>query len=107
MSRRVQSARKAQTVRFSGSRVLCNAGMEPPDIDRWARPDAAGLRLLEKAARTLGLSARAYHRVLRVARTVADLAGQEAVRAVHLAEAVAYRSLDRESGPRSAAVGQW
>jgi magnesium chelatase family protein len=69
--------------------------MGPEAVRRWAKPDVDGRRLLDHASRGLGLSARAYHRILRVARTIADLAGQERVTSVHLAEAIAYRSLDR------------
>jgi magnesium chelatase family protein len=68
--------------------------------------DSAGETLLHTAIRRLGLSARAYHRVLRLARTIADLAGAERIATVHLAEAIQYRSLDRrtDSGfPRPAA----
>ncbi len=107
VSRRVAKARQSQTDRYAGMKVQCNAEMAPDHIDRWAQPDADGRRLLERAAKVLGLSARAYHRVLRVARSIADLAGEEAVHAAHLAEAVAYRSLDRDTGPKPAAVGGW
>jgi magnesium chelatase family protein len=98
---RVAEARQRQQRRFEGSGVRSNAAMAPEDIGRWARPDGDGRRLLEHAARTLGLSARAYHRILRVARTIADLAGVPEVAAAHLAEAVAYRCLDRDPSARS------
>lgn len=66
------------------------------DLDACARPDAAGAALIERAMTRLGLSARAYTRVLKVARTIADLAGAERVGAAHVAEAIQYRLLDRE-----------
>lgn len=94
---RVQRARSIQRERFVGTDITCNAEMGPSEIDRWARPDRDGSRLLEHAVRTLGLSARAYHRILRVARSIADLAGSGEVASPHLAEAVAYRALDREA----------
>ncbi len=96
---RVARARHIQTRRLEGTGIACNAGMGPREIDRWARPDTAGHRLLERAAAALGLSARAFHRILRVARTIADLDASEAVRAHHVAEAIAYRALDREELP--------
>ena len=61
-------------------------------LDDVARPEAAGLKLLQEASERLGLSARGYHRVLRVARTLADLEGAEAVARIHVAEAIGYRS---------------
>jgi len=102
---RVMGAREIQVRRFEGTGLACNAGMGSREIDRWARPDRAGHRLLERAAAALGLSARAFHRILRVARTIADLDGSEAVLAHHVAEAIAYRALDREELPsRTAAM---
>jgi magnesium chelatase family protein len=76
-------------------------------IRRWARPETDGRRLLDHASRGLGLSARAYHRILRVARTIADLAGEEQISSAHLAEAIAYRSLDRGPAARSTEIGDW
>ena len=67
---------------------------------RWREPDAAGLALLRDAADAMRLSARGYHRVLRVARTLADLDGAEKVGRMHLAEALSYRALADEIGGR-------
>jgi magnesium chelatase family protein len=81
--------------------------MAPDAIRRWAQPDPDGRRLLDHASRGLGLSARAYHRILRVARTIADLAGDDRVSSIHLAEAIAYRCLDRDPEARPTAIGDW
>ncbi|MCU0233151.1 MAG: YifB family Mg chelatase-like AAA ATPase [Thermoanaerobaculales bacterium] len=104
---RVAAARARQSARCAGLGLRCNAEMGPEEIRRWARPDGDGRRLLEHASRGLGLSARAYHRILRVARTIADLAAAEALSAAHLAEAIAYRCLDREPASRPQAAGGW
>jgi len=101
---RVLAARRRQGRRFAGTGIRCNSEMGAAEISRWAAPDDDGRLLLERAARTLGLSARAYHRVLRVARTIADLEGAETVRPHHLAEAIAYRALDREAAPTGPAA---
>lgn len=93
---RVRHARERQLRRFgpaAGGRY--NGEMEPRELREHCRIDAVGERLLRGAVQRLGLSARAYHRVLRVARTIADLAGADSITATHLAEAVQYRSLDR------------
>ncbi len=73
-----------------------NQRLEPREIDRYCRPDAAGERLLRAAMQQLHWSARAYHRVLKVARTVADLADSEQVAAEHIAQAIQYRRALRE-----------
>jgi magnesium chelatase family protein len=98
VAERVWEARQRQAARLAASGLRCNADMGPDAIRQWARPDDDGRRLLEQASRALGLSARAWHRILRVARTIADLADAEAIAAAHVAEAIAYRSLDREAG---------
>ena len=74
-----------------------NARLEGNDLAVQCRADSAALALLARALRQLGLSARAYHRVLRVARTIADLAGRPGVGAEHVAEAITLRQLDRRS----------
>ncbi len=71
--------------------------MTPAQLERYAAPDSAGDDLLHGVARRLGFSARGVHRVLKVARTIADLEGSERVVRSHLAEAIQYRILDRQS----------
>lgn len=92
---RVLAARARQHDRFAASTTTCNAEMNGRELRRFARADAAGATILERAMSRLGLSARAYTRVLKVARTIADLDDAEGVGAAHVAEAVQYRSLDR------------
>ena len=72
-----------------------NARLAPREIEASCRPDSAGAALLANAMARLSLSARAYHRILKVARTIADLGGADAIAAPHVAEAVAYRRFDR------------
>ena len=92
---RVLAARERQRARFAASTTSCNAEMSARELRAFARPDAAGASILERTMSRLGLSARAYTRVLKVARTIADLDGTDHVGATHVAEAVQYRSLDR------------
>ncbi len=94
---RVERAREIQQERFRGTRVHSNSQMTSRQIRKYCEPDAAGHRLLELVTERLGFSARAYTRILKVARTIADLEGSEAVREQHLAEAIQYRSLDRKT----------
>ncbi len=99
VAERVWAARDRQNTRLAPFGALCNGDMGPEAIRETAKPDGDGRRLLEQASRALGLSARAWHRVLRVARTIADLAGDDQISATHIAEAIAYRCLDRGSRP--------
>ena len=89
---RVAAARSLQTARFGAeSQLRVNADLEGRSLTEAATPDAEGRALLTRVAERIGLTARGYHRVLRVARTIADLDGSETVRAPHVAEAVSYR----------------
>jgi magnesium chelatase family protein len=93
---RVVAARERQLARFRArSGVYANAHMGPRDLREHCRADHVGEQLLRGAIQRLGLSARAYHRVLRIARTIADLEGAEGLGAAHIAEAIQYRALDR------------
>lgn len=95
---RVIGARQIQTERFrSIASVFCNAQMNSKMIAAFARPDDEGFALLRDAMTRLDMSARAYDRILKVARSVADLDGSEQVRAAHVSEAISYRNLDRAS----------
>ena len=94
--RRVDAARDIQTERFKNSRTKCNARIEPSDFERVCSIDDRADRLLKTAFDRLGLTARAYDRIMKVARTIADLDGSEIIRADHISEAVQYRSLDRK-----------
>ena len=93
---RGNAARALQQQRYAADGLFCNAHMRPKHLQAYCRLDASGRQLLERAMARLGLSARGYDRVRKVARTIADLAGAEAIGVEHLAEALQYRSLDRE-----------
>jgi magnesium chelatase family protein len=95
---RVQRARQIQQERFRRSKAYCNAQMSTRQIRKHCQVEGEAKGLLDLAMERLGLSARAYDRILKVARTVADLEGAEGIQASQIAEAIQYRSLDR--GPR-------
>ena len=95
--RRVETARAIQVKRFSqdvsspGKLITCNADMRPAEVRKYCVLDQAGTTLIKAAMNQLQLSARAYHRILKLSRTIADLAGSETIQTTHLAEALQYR----------------
>jgi magnesium chelatase family protein len=95
MKKRIDAARRIQLDRFKGMKIYCNAQMTNRHIKKFCQIDEASQKLLELAIDKFGLSARAYTRILKVARTIADLEGQENIQSVHLSEAIQYRTLDR------------
>jgi magnesium chelatase family protein len=92
---RVTGARAIQYARFLQDGIYANAHMKPRHIRKYCRIDEDSLRLMETAMNRLGLSARAYNRILKVARTIADIEGSEKIATEHISEAIQYRSLDR------------
>jgi len=94
---RVVAARRRQQERFKGkSRLTCNARMGTRELKAYCALDEATMELLKMAMTELKLSARAYDRILKVGRTIADLAGSESITSEHISEAIQYRSLDRQ-----------
>ena len=94
VKRRVDAARAIQERRFAGTGTACNAQMAPAQIAAFCTLDSAGDKLMENAFTRMGLTARSHDRILRVARTIADLDGEETIGAAHLAEAIQYRNTD-------------
>ena len=93
---RVVKAREIQLKRFTGKKnMYCNAHMQSKDIREFCKIDSASEELMKMAITKLGLSARAYDRILKVSRTIADLTGEENISSAHISEAIQYRSLDR------------
>ena len=88
---RVETARERQQQRFAGTNLLSNADMGPAEVRELCAVDDAGKSLLRAAMQQLHMSARAYHRILKLARTIADLAGSDQIQTAHLAEAIQYR----------------
>lgn len=96
--KRVVQARKIQEARFSDNpKIFNNAQMSSKLLQTYCDIDDSGRSLLKNAMERLSLSARAYDRILKVSRTIADLEASEAIKSEHLAEAIHYRSLDRET----------
>jgi len=94
---RVETTRRMQRDRFAGLPVYCNAQMSSRLLQKFCGLEPSGRSLLETAMERLGLSARGYARILKIARTIADMEASERIQAAHLAEAIQYRSLDRRS----------
>ena len=95
---RVEAARERQRQRFAGqnSHIVCNADMTPADVRVFCKLDATGQSLMRSAMQQLQLSARAFHRVLKIARMIADLARSDEIALAHLAEAIQYRPRRQE-----------
>ena len=96
IKKRVDRARAIQLERFAGAKNYCNAKMNVAQTKKYCKHDSAGENLLRTAFERLKLSARAHDRILKVARTIADLDGQENIQSQHIAEAISYRTLDRK-----------
>jgi magnesium chelatase family protein len=92
---RIMEARRRQSARLVPFGQICNTQMTPRTLRRFCKLDAECEKQMESAITKLGLSARAYDRILRVSRTIADLEGSEKILAGHVAEAIQYRTLDR------------
>ncbi|HON52494.1 MAG TPA: YifB family Mg chelatase-like AAA ATPase, partial [Bacteroidales bacterium] len=94
---RVIQARELQQKRFANTTIHCNAQMDTKTLQSYCMLTAEGSALLKQAMEKLGLSARAYDRIIKVSRTIADLDSSEDIMPIHVAEAIQYRSLDREN----------
>ena len=92
---RVKAARERQKTRFHSKTLFCNAQMGPRLIKKYCTLSPDSQNLLEQAMEYLGLSARAYHRILKISRTIADLENSEDIAPHHISEAIQYRNLDR------------
>lgn len=95
IKKRVNAARKIQLERLAGSGITCNAKMTPEQTKKFCRPESSAMAFLENVFEKLDFSARAYDKILRVARTAADLEGSKTIEIPHIAQAVQFRSLDR------------
>lgn len=93
---RVQKTRNIQVERFNKEGIFCNAEMKPKHIKKYCIPDSSGLVLLENAFKEMSLSTRAYNKILKIARTIADMEESRGILEKHVAEAIQYRTLDRK-----------
>lgn len=93
---RVERSRKIQKERFKNDTIACNAQMKPRHLKKYCTLDGNGMKLLETAFKTMALSTRAYSKILKIARTIADMDESEAIQESHIAEAIQYRILDRK-----------
>ncbi len=96
IKKRVDRARKIQQERYKEEKIYSNSGLTPKLIEKYCKLDENGRKILQAAFEKLGLSARAYGRILKVARTIADLEQSENIEQRHIAEAIQYRSLDKK-----------
>ena len=96
IKKRVDKARKIQLERYKDLNIYSNSELTPSLIEKFCKLDEASKEILKKAFERLGLSGRAYGRILKVARTIADLEGEEDIKQSHILEAIQYRSLDRK-----------
>jgi magnesium chelatase family protein len=94
---RVTAARARQAARYRQDGIFSNAQLKPRHVKKYCGLDQESQQLIERAMAKLGLSARAYGRILRVARTIADLSDCDRIQTSHVAEAIQYRSLDRQN----------
>ncbi len=97
VAERVAAAREIQLCRFRGTGIFTNAEMGSKEMERFCRLNEESTDLLESIIDRMGLSARAYTRIIKIARTIADLSGKADILAEHIAEAASYRFLDRKS----------
>ena len=96
IKKRVDKARKIQLERYKQNKILSNSELTPKLIDKYCKLDEKGKQILEAAFNKLKLSARAYGRILKVARTIADLEESRNIEVKHIAEAIQYRAIDRK-----------
>lgn len=96
IKKRVEETRKIQLERYKGTGIFSNSELSPKLIEKYCKLDDKSKKILEKAFDKLGLSARAYARILKVSRTIADMEKSENIQSKHLLEAIQYRSLDKK-----------